>query len=137
MIFIKRVVYLCLFLVSSLSYSQALLSFNSPDDQSRYEALLHDMRCPKCQNQSLADSESGIAADLRSKVYDMIEAGETNQDIIDYMVARYGEYILYRPVFSRSTMILWLTPVLFLIVGFFVFVILIFHYRRTKDGGTA
>jgi len=121
----------------------AVLSFNSvhaaidtyefkdADKQARFHELVADLRCPKCQNQNLADSNSEIAQDLRQKVYDMLDAERSNAEIADYMVARYGDFVLYEPRFNAQNAILWLGPFVLLIVGLLVVILLV--RRRSKN----
>ncbi len=80
----------------------------------RYRALIEEMRCPKCQNQNLADSDAPIAADLRREIRRLLDNGSSDQQIIDEMTARYGEFVLYRPRWQRTTWLLWLTPAILL-----------------------
>ncbi len=83
----------------------------------RYLTLVEELRCPKCQNQNLADSDSPIAADLRREIRRLLDAGNSDQEIIDYLVARYGEFILYRPRWRAHTYWLWLAPAVLLGLG--------------------
>jgi len=99
--------------------------FKDADKQARFHELVADLRCPKCQNQNLADSNSEIAQDLRQKVYEMLDAERSNSEIVDYMVARYGEFVLYEPRFSLQNSILWLGPLVLLIVGLVVVIFLV------------
>jgi cytochrome c-type biogenesis protein CcmH len=87
------------------------------------------MRCPKCQNQNLAGSDSPISIDLRSKLYEMIKLDKSDKEITDFMVERYGDYILYRPRVTPATYVLWGAPVALLVIGIVV-VIMILHRRR-------
>ena len=80
----------------------------------RYQALSAELRCPKCQNQNIADSNSPIAADLRSQLHRQLHEGRSDEEIIEYMVERYGEFVLYRPRWNRVTVVLWLAPLIFL-----------------------
>jgi cytochrome c-type biogenesis protein CcmH len=91
-----------------------------PALQSRYLVLTHELRCMQCQNQSIADSPVGLASDLRREVRDMLLAGKSDDDVRNFMVARYGEFILFRPRFSARNAWLWLTPFLLLVVGTFI-----------------
>lgn len=103
MMFIKGV-FLSVMVTFSLSvFAQEQMSFSSELNKIRYQSLVEELRCPKCQNQNLADSGSGIAVDLRELVHQMIEQGKTDQEIVDYMVARYGSFVLYRPQHSTAT----------------------------------
>src|SRR5580700_2844428 len=85
--------------------------------QARYEELTHELRCMQCQNESLADSPVDLAADLRHQVRDMLLAGKSDQDVRDFMTARYGDFILFRPRFAPKTAWLWLAPGVLLLVG--------------------
>ncbi len=93
---------------------------SDPALQARYRALTHELRCVQCQNQSIADSPVGLAADLRREVRDMLLAGKTDQEIRDFMVARYGEFILFRPPLAGRTLWLWAAPLVLLALGAFV-----------------
>ena len=90
----------------------------SDDNQQRFEQIIQELRCLVCQNQSIADSNAPLAKDLRQEVYKKIQEGANNQAIRDYLVERYGQFILFKPAFNANTWILWLFPFLFLIVGF-------------------
>lgn len=91
--------------------------FKDQVTKDRYQALVKELRCPKCQNQNLADSNSQIAVDLRAQVYDMLNEGKADSEIVNYMVARYGDFVLYRPQVSSLTYILWFGPIGLLLVG--------------------
>lgn len=91
--------------------------FKNEVDRQRYQSFINEMRCPKCQNQNLSGSDSPIAMDLRNELYLMIEQGKSDQEIVNFMVERYGEFILYRPRLSPATLLLWAAPVLFLLLG--------------------
>jgi cytochrome c-type biogenesis protein CcmH len=91
--------------------------FSSPELEVRYHRLSQELRCPKCQNQNIADSNAPISEDLRRLLYRQLEAGATDEEILDDMVARYGEFVRYRPDFDSSTVLLWLAPVIFLLLG--------------------
>lgn len=91
--------------------------FDNPVTETRYKALVKELRCPKCQNQNLADSNSPIAADLRREVYELLMQNKSDIEIVDFMVKRYGEFVLYRPKVSNLTYVLWFGPVVLLLVG--------------------
>jgi len=93
----------------------------TPELQARYSALTHELRCMQCQNQSLADSQVGLAADLRAEVRDMLLAGKSDDDVRAFMVARYGDFILFRPRFAARTAWLWVAPGVLLLIGLVVF----------------
>lgn len=100
--------------------------FSSPEQEKVFHQLTRELRCPKCQNQDIADSDAELAKDLRDKTYVMLHEGNSKQDVIDYMVARYGNFILYKPPFMASTMILWFGPVIVILLGIFLVI------RRTR-----
>ncbi len=91
--------------------------FERPEDARRYQALVSELRCLVCQNQNLADSNAPLAADLRQLTYDMIREGKSDSEIIDFMVARYGDFVLYRPPLKPATAVLWGGPFLLLALG--------------------
>ena len=91
--------------------------FTDPDKQARYEKLVSEVRCLQCQNQSIKDSNVSLAADLRREIARMIEEGQTDAQIADFLVTRYGEFALYRPRTTGKTLVLWLAPFLLVIVG--------------------
>jgi cytochrome c-type biogenesis protein CcmH len=88
-----------------------------PNLEKRVASLAHELRCLVCQNQTLADSNAPLAVDLRNQVREQLAAGRSEQDVIDFMVARYGDFVLYRPPFKASTVLLWGGPFLFLLFG--------------------
>jgi cytochrome c-type biogenesis protein CcmH len=92
----------------------------TPELQARYSGLTHELRCMQCQNEALADSPVDLAADLRREVRDMLLAGKSDDDVRNFMTARYGDFILFRPRFAPRTAWLWLAPGVLLLVGAFV-----------------
>jgi len=99
--------------------------FQSKLDEKRYSSMIAELRCPKCQNQNIADSNAPIAVDLKNQVYDMINADISDTEIIAYMVARYGEFVLYRPQKSMNNFILWYGPFIILGIGLAGFALVI------------
>ncbi len=91
--------------------------FSDPELEARYHALTQELRCPKCQNQNIADSNAPISQDLRRLLHRQLEDGSSDDEIRNYMVARYGEFVRYRPRFGGITTVLWLAPVLLLLAG--------------------
>ena len=81
--------------------------------------LAHELRCLVCQNQTLADSNAPLAVDLRNQIREQLTAGKSERDVVDFMVARYGDFVLYRPPLKASTVFLWAGPFVFMIAGFF------------------
>lgn len=96
--------------------------FHDEVTETRYKSLVKELRCPKCQNQNLADSNSPIAADLRREVFELLEQGKSDGEIVNFMVKRYGEFVLYRPRVSSLTYVLWFGPALLLLIGAIVVV---------------
>ncbi|MEZ8740385.1 cytochrome c-type biogenesis protein [Photobacterium swingsii] len=103
-------------------------SFDNIEQEETFQELTATLRCPKCQNNTIGDSEAPLAQDMRQKVYDMLQQGKEKQDIVDYMIARYGNFVTYEPPVMLSTIILWLGPLLFIAIGFTV---LVMRSRRT------
>ena len=93
-----------------------LFEFESPNQQQRAISLAKSLRCPQCQNQNLIESNSPIAKDLRLVVFNMVKAGKSNNEITQYMTERFGEFVLYKPAMSASTLLLWLLPVVLFIL---------------------
>lgn len=106
--------------------------FDDPAKRELYEELIDELRCLVCQNQNLAASNADLAKDLRRQSYEMIQQGADKEEIIDYMVDRYGDFVLYRPPFKASTLLLWLGPLLFLAIG--VAVVIMMARRRAAAG---
>jgi len=106
--------------------------FDDPDKQALYEELIDELRCLVCQNQNLAASNADLAKDLRRQSYQMIQQGADKEEIIDYMVQRYGDFVLYRPPFKATTLLLWLGPFLFLAIG--LGVVIVMARRRAAAG---
>lgn len=101
-----------------------------PRLEQRARALSQHLRCMVCQNQSIDDSEAPLAKDLRLLVRERLKAGDSDPQVIDYMVARYGDFVLLKPRFSWQTVVLWLTPAIVLLVGGFG---LLFGLRRRRS----
>jgi len=91
--------------------------FKSEAQEQQYRQITEQLRCPKCQNTSIAASDSIIAADMRTKVYQLLNDGQSREQIVQYMVARYGNFVTYEPPVTPSTLILWLGPLLFVLIG--------------------
>jgi cytochrome c-type biogenesis protein CcmH len=107
--------------------------FSSPGLESRYKALSQELRCPKCQNQNIADSNAPISRDLRAIVHEQLEAGATDEEVIDFLVDRYGEFVRYRPGMDSNTLWLWSAPLILLVMAVAVVVTQI---RKDRDGQT-
>ena len=88
--------------------------FKDEAQEQQFRQLTEELRCPKCQNNSIADSNSMIATDLRQKVYELMQEGKSKKEIVDYMVARYGNFVTYDPPLTPLTVLLWVLPVVLL-----------------------
>jgi cytochrome c-type biogenesis protein CcmH len=93
------------------------VELSDPELQQRYRDLTHELRCMQCQNQSIADSPVGLAGDLRREVRELLESGKTDAQIREHLRARYGDFILFRPVFNWRNAWLWAAPVILLLIG--------------------
>ena len=94
-----------------------LVDFSDPLLRERYDQLTAELRCPKCQNQNLADSNSPISLDLKDEIHHLLERGLSNQEIKAHLTSRYSNFILYRPQVNKTTSLLWGSPILILFLG--------------------
>ncbi|MDV9034120.1 cytochrome c-type biogenesis protein [Pseudomonas sp. RAC1] len=104
--------------------------FRDEVERERYQQLTKELRCPKCQNQDIADSNAPIAADLRREIYRMLGEGQSNRQIIDFMVDRYGDFVRYKPALTARTWLLWFGPGLLLTGGLVVIAVIVRRRRR-------
>jgi cytochrome c-type biogenesis protein CcmH len=110
-----------LFSLSTIAGTEQF-EFETSEQEARFISLSTELRCLVCQNQSLADSNAGLAQDLRKEVYNLLKQGQTDRQIVDFLVSRYGDFVLYDPPLKLSTLMLWFGPLIILIiVGVFVF----------------
>jgi cytochrome c-type biogenesis protein CcmH len=100
---------------------------SNPADETRAQNVMKQLRCLVCQNQSIVDSDAGLARDLRVIVRERIVAGDSDDAVLSYMTDRYGDWVLLKPPFDGATVVLWLSPILLLLIGFFVV------YRNQKS----
>lgn len=128
----KVLVCLLMLFAISMQASAAIEAhqFDTDLQRQRYQSFIEEMRCPKCQNQNLAGSDSPISADLRREIYEMIKLGKSDKEIVDFMVDRYGDFILYRPRVTPVTYVLWAAPVALLVVGALVLMMMLRRRRR-------
>lgn len=106
--------------------------FKTPSNQKRAISLAHELRCPQCQNQNLVDSNSPVAQDLRLEVYKMVDDGKSDEQIVEFMTSRYGDFVLYNPRLDPKTYVLWIGPFVLLLMGFIIGTILIRRQRNVK-----
>jgi cytochrome c-type biogenesis protein CcmH len=133
-----------LLLMTLLVYSQAIFSQESfakeakplsdnPALEVQVNRLSTELRCMVCQNQTLADSSAPLAEDLRTKIRELAAQGKSDQEIIDYLVARYGDFVLYRPPVKSTTLFLWIGPFALLLIGMIGLVILLRRQKKTQE----
>ena len=122
-----------LFLSSLVVASTEVVEFSDESLRPRFQQLVEELRCPKCQNQNLADSNSPISQDLRREIQRMLEQQMTDQQIKDYLKSRYSEFILYRPEVNKSTWLLWGSPAVILLLG----LLIAMRHNRQKPLATA
>ncbi|HEY5654543.1 MAG TPA: cytochrome c-type biogenesis protein [Woeseiaceae bacterium] len=114
----KLAIFIAAFLLSATSLAiDTLEPFADPELQARYEKIISEVRCLKCQNQTIKDSSAFLAGDLRREIHRMVEEGKSDDEIFDFLVARYGEFALYRPRAEGKTLLLWLAPAGLLVIG--------------------
>lgn len=109
--------------------------FDSPAQEQQYRELTASLRCPKCQDNSIADSDAMIAADMRLRVYQLMRQGQSREQIVQYMVARYGNFVTYQPPVTPSTLILWVGPALFVLAGGLIILLRARRARSEPDRG--
>jgi cytochrome c-type biogenesis protein CcmH len=102
-------------------------AFDDPVLQARYERLIAEVRCVTCQNQSIKDSNAFIAADLRREIKRLMSEGKSDAEVTDFLVARYGDFVLYRPRMAGKTLLLWIAPFAFILFGGFALVRVVRH----------
>ncbi|MNM79855.1 Cytochrome c-type biogenesis protein CcmH precursor [compost metagenome] len=117
----------------------AIDTYEFADDaqRERFRDLTTELRCPKCQNQDIADSNAPIAADLRKQIFEQLQQGKSNQQIVDYMVARYGEFVRYKPAINQRTWLLWFGPAALLLSGVVVIGVIVARRRRPVGASSA
>ncbi|KGQ69443.1 hypothetical protein A1D23_07835 [Chelonobacter oris] len=104
--------------------------FSSIQQEQTYQQLTQQLRCPQCQNNNIADSNATISNDMRAKVYQLLQEGKHKQEIVDYMVQRYGNFVTYDPPLTLSTILLWLIPAILLLLG------VVILFRRKPQAST-
>ena len=120
--FKMKMFYIFLILISANISSDSLYEFKNEVNETRFNNLIKDIRCPKCTSGSLSSSNAPISEDLKLKIVSMIQEGKTDQEIKDYVTSRFGKESLYEPEFNNSTYILWLAPFVVLFLALFIFI---------------
>ena len=101
--------------------------------EARYRLLIEELRCPKCQNQNLSDSDSPIAADLREQIRVLLEEGKSDQEVVAYLVDRYGDFVRYRPAVQPNTLVLWFAPAVFAVLALVAVFFVVRGHQRAKS----
>lgn len=127
---IRFLLFAATLLPAALFAAIEVYEFESVQEQQRFEELTSALRCPKCQNQNIAASNAPIANDMREQVFQRIQAGESDQEIVGAMVERFGEFVNYRPPLNRATLLLWFGPLLLAFIGLIVVLVIIRRSRR-------
>ena len=125
----KHLLFTLILMVSASSNAVDYRQLSDTKQQESYETLTKELRCLVCQNQTIADSNAELAADLRRQVYEMLEKGKSRDEIVQFMTDRYGDFVLYKPAFKGKTTILWIAPIVFLLMGLMT---VFFFIRRKK-----
>ena len=124
MIIIKRLILVIMLATMSLVNAESIeaTKFVNAEQESRYKNLVDEIRCPVCQGQSIGGSNAGLAKDLRQKVREMIVSQNSDDEIRDFMVQRYGDFVVFKPPVKKATYILWFAPFIFLGIALFMFI---------------
>ena len=107
--------------------------FSDPESRQRYYGLIAELRCPKCQNQNLADSDAPIATDLRNELYLLINDNYSDTDILEFMESRYGEFVLYSPPVNSVTAVLWIIPAGLVLLGFAIVAFIVLRNQESDE----
>ena len=115
----KKILFFLTALFCSLSAwaSIDVLNFTSQEQEKEYQQLTQELRCPQCQNNNIADSNATIAVDMRANVFELLQEGKSKQQVVDYMVQRYGNFVTYDPPLTAATIMLWVLPLLLVLFG--------------------
>lgn len=131
----KRLLLACMLGASLVGMANAAIDtyeFKDEGERARFRTLTEELRCPKCQNQNIADSNAPIATDLRREIFRMLEEGQSNAQIVDFLVLRYGDFVLYKPPVNARTYLLWYGP--FVLLGLGALGLGVLVLRRRKGG---
>lgn len=107
----------------------AVYEFETPEQEQRFRNLIEELRCPKCQNQSISDSDADIAQDMRAQVAEMLREGRSDEEIVQFFVTRYGDFVTYKPPVNAETMILWAGPGVVFVIGL---MLVLLQIRRAR-----
>ena len=125
---------MCSLMLSGMAWAAIdTYEFASEAERLRFRTLTFELRCPKCQNQNIADSDAPIAMDLRQEIYRMMGEDQSDEQIVDYLVARYGDFVLYNPPVEARTLLLWYGPWALLGGGLLVLLIIVVRKRKVEN----
>lgn len=131
----KRLLIACLLGLSLVGVARAAIDtyeFKDEVERERFRSLTEELRCPKCQNQNIADSNAPIATDLRREIYRMLNDGRSDKEIVDFLVMRYGDFVMYKPPLDSRTWLLWYGPFGLLGLGAIVLCVLVLRRRKVE-----
>jgi len=132
---VKRLLIACLLGLSLVGVARAAIDtyqFKDEVERERFRSLTEELRCPKCQNQNIADSNAPIATDLRREIYRMLDEGRSDKEIVDFLVMRYGDFVMYKPPLDSRTWLLWYGPFALLGLGAVVLCVLVLRRRKVE-----
>jgi cytochrome c-type biogenesis protein CcmH len=133
---VKRLLIACLLGLSLVGVARAAIDtyeFKDEVERERFRSLTEELRCPKCQNQNIADSNAPIATDLRREIYRMLDDGRSDKEIVDFLVMRYGDFVMYKPPLDSRTWLLWYGPFGLLGLGAIVLCVLVLRRRKVEQ----
>lgn len=136
----KQLIHILLMTLLLAGGAQAAIDayeFRDEAERARYRTLVEELRCPKCQNQNIADSNAPIAMDLRREIFRMLEENKSNDEIVGYLVDRYGDFVRYKPPVNAKTLLLWYGPAGLLVLGFGVLAMILMRRRRASSASSS
>ena len=129
--FVRQCGFLLLMLLAPVALAAIdTYEFETEEQRARFYEVSGELRCPKCQNQNIADSDAPIAMDLRREVHRMVTEGKDNNEILDFMVQRYGDFVRYKPALTPATIILWFAPAAMLLAGLIILIVMLRRRQR-------
>lgn len=131
----RLAILLLVFLAAPLAAKEAAPAAADPVLEKRVMALAEELRCLVCQNQTLADSNASLAEDLRNQIREKMREGQSDKEVVDFLVERYGDFVLYRPPLKATTILLWFGPLLLLATGFTVLLRRVRRRRQADEPG--
>ena len=108
--------------------------FSSEDKLQAYQDLTKELRCPKCQNQDIKDSNAPIAQDMRREVHRLVEEGKSHDQVIGFMIERFGDFVTYTPKIAKETYVLWFGPIAFVLIGLIAIAMVVSKKKKTNRG---